>query len=216
MLRPAHLMIQRRRQFSPGQIAAISGAVMLEVAVIYCVATSLKFGVGHVPPGPIQTKVLETPPPKVHPLVLPEPPLVRPPTVPVPEPEIPIQTPLPTPITADGLPTHPLAPAMGGTDVAPPKLRGVTAPVSIGGAHICMRQYPAIAVRLNQEGTTTVRFTVNTDGSVSNVQVVSSSGHDALDQAAIRCASSWRYKPALDGGQAVAAPWTTNVSWKLH
>ena len=54
-----------------------------------------------------------------------------------------------------------------------------------------------------------------TDGSVSNVAVAKSSGHDRLDQAAVSCAQSWHYKPASQNGQPVEVPWQTAVKWQL-
>jgi TonB family protein len=73
-----------------------------------------------------------------------------------------------------------------------------------------------MAVRLNQQGMTTIRFTVNPDGSVANVYVWRSSGHEMLDDAAIRCAWFWRYRPALWEGRPVPATWTTIVRWRLR
>ena len=216
MQRPAHLMAQRQPQFSPRMIAAISGAVMLEVAVIYFAANGLAFRGILAIPQPLQLQVLQMPPPRVQPVVLPEPQLVRPSTVAVPNPDIQIQTPPAPQVTPGKMTPHAVTPVPVHTADTPPKAQGITAPVSIGGSHSCMREYPAVAQRLNQQGTTTIRFTVNSDGSVANVQVVNSSGFDSLDQAAIRCASSWRYKPALENGQAVAAPWTANMLWKLQ
>jgi len=46
------------------------------------------------------------------------------------------------------------------------------------------RVYPQMARRLGREGTVTVRFTVASDGSVSNLSIVESSGTDSLDDAA--------------------------------
>jgi|SRR5579871_1914917 len=221
MERPAHLMIQRR-PLSPRKVAAISAALVFEAAAIYAVANGLSFSGVRVIPHIVQAEVLRTPPPKVQPVVLPPPQLVKPTVASVPPPEIQIQTPQPPPtITAAKMPPHPVAPqpvqvAAQPAPPAPPKPQGMTAPVSIGGSHSCENEYPAVAQRLNQEGTTSIKFTVNTDGRVADVQVVGSSGHDSLDQAAIRCASSWRYKPALQDGQPVSAPWTTNVQWKLQ
>jgi protein TonB len=221
MERPAHLLIQRR-QVSPRKIAAISGALVFEAAAIYAVATGLTFSGIRLIPHTVQAEVLKAPPPKVQPVVLPQPQLVQPTVASVPPPEIQIQTPQPPPqITVAKMPPHPVMPApvqmaAAPAPPAPPKPQGITAPVSIGGSHSCENEYPATAMRLNQEGTTAIKFTVNTDGSVSDAHVVNSSGHDTLDEAAIRCASSWRYKPALENGQPVAAPWTTNVQWKLQ
>jgi protein TonB len=220
MERPAHF-IQRRRQFSPRMIAAISGAVVLEAAVIHCVATGLTFRGIRVIPHTIEAQVLKAPPPKVETVVRPPPELVKPSVASVPPPEIQIQTQQPPPqITAAKMPPHPVMPAPVQTAAvappAPPKAQGITAPVSIGGSHSCESQYPPSAQRLSQQGTTSIKFTVETSGSVSDVHVVGSSGHDALDEAAVRCASAWRYKPALENGQPVSAPWTTNVQWKLQ
>ncbi|HEX3429352.1 MAG TPA: TonB family protein [Rhizomicrobium sp.] len=222
MERPAHLLIQRPRQFTPRKIAAIAGAVVVDAVAIYVVATGLSFSVVRMIPHIVQAEVFQTPPPKVQPVILPPTQLVKPVTASVPPPEIQIQTPQPQPqITVAKMPPHPVMPAPVQTAAAPappspPKPQGISAPVSIGGSHSCENEYPPSAQRLSQEGTTTIKFTVTTDGAVSDVQVVGSSGHDALDQAAIRCASSWRYKPALENGQPVPAPWTTNVQWKLQ
>jgi periplasmic protein TonB len=221
MERPAHLLTLGRK-FSPRKIAAISGAFVVEAAAIYAVATGMTFSGLRVLPHIVQAEVIQPPPPKVQPVVVPPPQLVKPTVASVPPPEIQIQTPQPPPqITAAKMPPNPVVPppvqtAAQPAPPAPPKPQGITAPVSIGGSHSCENEYPAVAQRLNQEGTTTIEFTVNTDGSVSNVQVAGSSGHDSLDQAAIRCASSWRYKPALQNGQPVTAPWTTDVQWKLQ
>lgn len=220
MERPAHLIIQRRR-LSPRKLAAISGALVFEAAAIYAVATGLTFSGVRLIPHIVQAEVLATPPPKVQPVV-PPPQLVKPTLASVPPPEIQIQTQQPPPqITVAKMPPHPVMPppvqtAAAPAPPAPPKPQGISAPVSIGGSHSCENEYPAMAVRLNQQGTTTIKFTVNTDGSVTDAQVVNSSGHDALDSAAIRCASAWRYKPALQDGQPVPAPWTTDVRWKLQ
>ena len=220
MERPAGLT-NPRRVFSPRQIAAVSGALLLEAAAIYVVAAALAFSGGVVFPRAVQVEFLKAPPPKERRVVLPQLRLVEPPTPIVPPPEIQIQTPRPPPrITVAKVPRHAvIAPEIVQFVRQPPtapKLPGITAPVSIGASHSCEQRYPATAVRLNQQGTTIVRFTVNVDGSVSNVRVANSSGHEILDDAAIRCASAWRYRPAFENGRPVPAPWTTNVQWKLH
>lgn len=220
MERPAGLTIPRH-PFSPRQIVAVSGAVLLEAVAIYIVAAALAFSGGAVFPRAVQVEFLKAPLPKERPVVLPQLRLVEPPTPIVPPPEIQIQTPRPAPrITVAKMRRRPVVTPEVVQFVAPPptapRLPGITAPVSIGASHSCEQRYPAPAVRLNQQGTTTVRFTVNTDGSVSNVRVANSSGHEMLDDAAIRCASAWRYRPAFENGRPVSAPWTTNVQWKLR
>lgn len=53
-------------------------------------------------------------------------------------------------------------------------------------------EWPEIVRRAGIEGSLQVRFLLDTDGSVIDVQVVKSSGNQLLDEAAVR--SVWRYK----------------------
>jgi periplasmic protein TonB len=221
MERPGHLTVRTRR-FSPRNVVAISGALLLEAAALYFVATSLTFDHFRFFTQALQVEFL-TKPPKEPPVVLPRLQLVEPPIPTVAPPEIQIQTPRPPPhIKLAKMTRHPVMPAAVvqvarlPVPPAPPKPQGITAPVSIGASHSCETRYPPTAVRLNQQGTTTIKFTVNTDGSVANVHVAKSSGHEMLDEAAIGCALSWRYRPALEEGRPVPAAWTTNVQWKLR
>ena len=221
MERPAHLMLSRR-QSSPRRIAAIAGALALEAAAIYGVATALTFHGFRFFPHTVQIDFFKTTPPKPPPLVLPQLQLIKPPTPIVPPPEIQIETPRPPPrMRVAKMPRRPVMPrpvqiVRLPVPPAPPKPRGITAPVSIGVSHSCGNRYPPTAVRLNQQGTTRIKFTVNIDGSVSDVHVMNSSGHEMLDDAAIRCAVVWRYRPAFENGRPVPAQWTANVQWKLR
>jgi protein TonB len=61
----------------------------------------------------------------------------------------------------------------------------------------------------------TVHFTVQADGSVSGVAVAKSSGFSRLDDAAIECASKWRYFPATNGGKPIAVATEANVRYQL-
>ncbi|HEY2034911.1 MAG TPA: energy transducer TonB [Rhizomicrobium sp.] len=74
--------------------------------------------------------------------------------------------------------------------------------------------YPAVARRLDQQGTVVLSITVAADGSVSAAQVATSSGVPELDQAALDWVKAhWRYKPAMQGGAAV--PSTTQAAVKF-
>lgn len=61
-------------------------------------------------------------------------------------------------------------------------------------------KYPASARDRGIEGSVTVEYTINTEGKVVGVKVVSSSGSDDLDRAAIETVESRKYKPAMQGG----------------
>jgi periplasmic protein TonB len=66
--------------------------------------------------------------------------------------------------------------------------------------------YPREAMRDGLTGTVTLRVLVDVDGKPIDVQIESSSGHRMLDVAAKRhVLAKWRFKPAMQEGQAVQA-----------
>lgn len=89
-------------------------------------------------------------------------------------------------------------------------------PKSVGEPHVCIRYYPAVAVRTGQQGTSTVRFDITTEGAVANLQIAQSSGSQLLDDAAIACAKGWQYTPATKDGVPVQVPWRAQVRWSLN
>ncbi len=70
-------------------------------------------------------------------------------------------------------------------------------------------QYPLEAACNGQGGTTTLKVTVGTEGTPTDVTVAHGSGNDALDQAAMTAVKTWKFKPATRGGQPFAQ--TINV-----
>ena len=65
--------------------------------------------------------------------------------------------------------------------------------------------YPAIAQRLGQQGKVELKLAIGVDGMPRGVEVMTSSGHRALDLAAVRQAERFRYRPARANGEAVAS-----------
>ncbi|HEY1711200.1 MAG TPA: energy transducer TonB [Rhizomicrobium sp.] len=211
MQQPDHdIRIARATQATPRRLISLGIVGLLHLVFIYALVTGLaqslvKKGIDEIKVATVQDKPVDKPPPP------PPPPLEQPPPPFVPPPDIVIENaaPVTTITTQDRQPViTPPPPA--------PKAAPVTTPISIGRPHSCQQVYPEMSQRLNEEGTTTLAFTVDTEGNVSNVSVANSSGHDRLDQAAISCAQHWKYKAATSDGQAVALPWKANVQWKLH
>jgi protein TonB len=72
---------------------------------------------------------------------------------------------------------------------------------------VCTRDAdPEVPDSLREEGvegsfSVTVSYTVSANGRVTDVSVSRSSGHDALDDAAVRAIRKFRYKPAQQNGQ---------------
>lgn len=66
--------------------------------------------------------------------------------------------------------------------------------------------YPEIARSSGWEGAVQLTISVDAQGRVARVRVQQSSGHDALDAAAVAAALSYEFAPALDEGRPIA--WT--------
>jgi protein TonB len=69
-----------------------------------------------------------------------------------------------------------------------------------------------VALRLGKEGTATLSVSVSASGTVTDATVVSSSGDDELDQAAVQWVKAhWKYKPAIRNGEPAAGTVQANV-----
>lgn len=184
------------------RLIALGAVAVLHVGFIYALAAGLaqqiyQKGIEEIKVAVEQPKIEKAPPP-------PPPDLAKPPPPFVPPPEIQIQTEAPQ--------TNAITTQQKVQTAPPPP---VSSPASVGRPHSCLTVYPETAIRLNEEGTTTLSFQINTDGSVSNVQVANSSGHQDLDEAATSCVTHWKYKPAMQNGQPITQAWKANVQWSL-
>ena len=78
-------------------------------------------------------------------------------------------------------------------------------------------QYTTEAMRAKIQGAVMVGATVQADGTVSDVRVVRSlDSVFGLDQAAIRAASQWQFRPASMNGQPVAMAITIELVFTLR
>ncbi len=98
---------------------------------------------------------------------------------------------------------------------APVSLRGA------GGAGIAVLYsprpvYPAAARSAGIEGLTVLRMEVRPNGSVGAVEVVTSSGHAELDEAAAAAVRRWKFVPLKVAGQPVVAQVEQAISFRLN
>ena len=76
--------------------------------------------------------------------------------------------------------------------------------------------YPAAALRAEQQGTVRVRYDIGVDGRVAACTVMASSGSAALDSATCQLLTRrYRYRPATRGGVPVASSMTRRITWRL-
>ena len=200
-------------QATPSRVISIVLVALVHLGAIYALVTGLAQNLIHKAAVDLKVEVIPPKQETVKPPPPPPPELQKPPPPFVPPPDIVIQT--------EVAPQNTITVQSKVASLPPPKAvpPAISSPVlEAGGAGKCETSYyPPIAVRLNQTGTTTVNVRISADGSVEGVTVTNSSGHDSLDQAAIRCiTSAWHYKPAIQNGQPVATSKAYALVWKLQ
>lgn len=76
-------------------------------------------------------------------------------------------------------------------------------------------EYPELARRRGYEGSLLLDFEVRADGTCGEVRVLESSGHDVLDEAAVRAVRQWRFRPATRWGRPIASRQRLRVTFRL-
>ena len=194
-----------------GRFAGIAAVVLLHLVVLYFVLFAHGPGRAAPPPAPLKVNLLDEvrPPPEALPPPPPPPALAPPPLPFIPPPEIVIQTPPPTAAPVRAATTVPqAAPAPVGPVVAAPAPPAPASQVKVQPDLITAEsrepEYPSMSRRLREEGLVGLLVLVEPDGSVSDVRIEQSSGHDRLDQSAVEAAKSRsRFKPGtIDGKPA--------------
>jgi TonB family protein len=75
--------------------------------------------------------------------------------------------------------------------------------------------YPRSAAQNRMGGTAVVALTVLPNGSVDNVQLIGSAGHE-MDQVTQEILRTWKFKPAMCGNEPVAYDIRVQVTFKLE
>ena len=63
--------------------------------------------------------------------------------------------------------------------------------------------YPPRALRAGIEGTVTVEFTITTDGSVRDLEIVKADPPDIFDRAVLNAVKRWKFNPETENGNPV-------------
>ena len=155
---------------------------------------------------------LETPPPEDTPPPEPEPQLesmIQPPLPDLPPPVFPVEQPPPQPPKPKPPPPKPrpaqAAPIENVPQTAPPAQPA--APRTVAASQVAYLDppnpiYPARAKRAGQKGTVVLRVLIDVTGRPAQVSVQRSSGHEALDEAALSAVRAARFRPYAEGGMA--------------
>lgn len=76
--------------------------------------------------------------------------------------------------------------------------------------------YPRAALRRKQQGTVMIAVLVDTDGLPLRVSLDRSSGHEALDDAALEAVRKWKFVPARRGSELVEASVVVPVEFRIN
>lgn len=77
-------------------------------------------------------------------------------------------------------------------------------------------RYPEDAKNEKKEGRSYIKFVIDTDGSLSNIKVMKSSGHESLDKEAMRVVAAMpKWQPAIQGGEKVKSNFVIPVQFRL-
>lgn len=161
------------------------------------------------PPQPAKTPVkpVVTPQPKTE-LIVP------PPRVNIAANPPPVQTAAerpaePTPQVAAPAPT-PAPPAPSGS-IGPVRVANLASNLLSGAPPA----YPKSSRSKREEGTVVLRVVVGADGRVAEASIATSSGHSALDDAALAAVRKWRWSPTVRDGRAVAITGLVRIPFEL-
>ncbi|MCH8684696.1 energy transducer TonB [Pedomonas mirosovicensis] len=211
------------QQMSKGRIGALSVVIVIHIMLGWAFSAGLAPKFIKLIQGPIEvTEIEEAPPPEDEPPPPPPeleeiPPYVPPPDLPI---ELP-PPPAPPPITSQTTvkqvePQRVTQPAPPTPAVAPKPVNRVPAKGSRRNV-ISEDDYPSASLRAEEEGVTRVRFTINTEGRVSQCSVVESSGHPRLDEKTCDLIQRrFRFDPATADGKPVEETRTQSVKWQIR
>ena len=206
--------------------------VLLHIGFIWALQSGLLMrAVEIVVPVAVLSQFIEPPAPKVTP----EPPVPKPapapvkktvatPIAPAPQP-LAIADPTPSPNAPVGVttPQAPLAPITAPVAAAPTAPAAAAAPATVqlpsSDADYLQNPrppYPPLSKRLNEQGKTTVRVLIGTDGLPQRSEIAKSSGFERLDQAAMTTVMRWRYVPGKRGGVPEAMWFNVPINWVLE
>jgi periplasmic protein TonB len=101
----------------------------------------------------------------------------------------------------------------------PPKVVETAAPVTVKAIPLYKTNpkpdYPSLARRRNWQGTVTLAVTVSEQGSVTQVTLHKSSGHELLDKTALKTVKTWHFIPGRNNDRAAVMEVLVPVHFKL-
>ena len=192
------------------------GVIAMHAAILGLILVAPSTAPPSVLPSPIHVRLIETAAEPPAPAPTPPTPAITPPRPPQPvrAPSPPVAVAPPTAPQPAAAPVPALRPA---EPVAPPAAPAAPAPPQPAPPPVVQPRfdaayldnptppYPGVSRRLGEEGEVRLRVRVDPAGIAQQVEIQQGSGYPRLDQAALDTVRQWRFVPARQGDQPVAA-----------
>ncbi len=174
------------------------------------------------PPPPKSPPVVSSPlpPPRIQPVSQPPVKQTLPPPIPQTVVPLPVEQHIADPVKqAPEIPPPSPVAAVEPVKTTPP-LTEVTeaAPPSFDASYLNNPKpdYPRAAKKLGLQGTVLLRVAVNPAGQPEQITVLTSSGIDSLDEAAVNTVRRWTFVPARQGDRSIAGSVNVPIRFVLH
>ena len=217
------------RQRTPRKhIVGLTVVVVLHGLLFWAINSGLARKFVKVIKGPVEAVLLEETKPDIPPPPPPPPPKNLPPPPPAYVPPVDIQVAAPTPVNAIAAvsntpqpvaPPSPLPVVQAPPAPAPAPVKTAVAAVAGTCKIDGETDYPSASKRLEEEGTTIIKYLVGTDGRVIETQIEKSSGFRRLDAATeqlIKNSSKCKFIPATVDGKPVQEWGRVSYVWRLQ
>lgn len=199
---------------SSRRLTGFVAVILLHVLLVYGLVNGLARKIVQVVTDPLETKIIEeVKPPEDKPPPPPPPKFAPPPPPYIPPPEVQVQLPASVQQYAITAVTS-TKPAAAPVVVAP---RQVTRHAAIVNARACEKpEYPAAALRAQEEGVVTLAFLIDVDGRVLESKVEKSTATRRLDEAARKALGLCKFQPALIDNKPEKSWARIEYEWRLE
>lgn len=218
MERPTYLTISDKR--GRGRLGSAAAVVAIHVAAIFGLVAALNQGALMKELRVIQAaidapqEIPREPPPVPEDFRKPTPPVAILPEFTVQKAVAPVSSITTVPVLPQSAPAPTIAPVAQPAPAYTPPHNDPLRPIM--STHTSP-PYPAIARRLNEQGTTLMKLTISPRGNVSECQIVESSSSARLDETGCDfVTSNWRWQPPTSAGKTVSAKTLVSIKWDLR
>lgn len=236
MIAPSQIGMERQpARFGWNHVVALLVVLAVHGGVLYALS-SVRMTPQPSETAPLFVTLIAPAPPQPKPRVIPPTPAPKPPAPPSAPKPVKREAPRPVepphhhlaaeaPVVSPTERTEPLPPsesAPAATEPGPPAPSQAAGPLTLTSdlAVVCPVRtpppYPSVSRRLGESGKVVLRVELDETGRVSTAQVITSSGHKRLDDAALAAVKTWRCQPAQRDGQAVRSVAVQPFDFKLE